>query len=437
MTIKFTRDRLYKEIWEISARQVANKYGLNYPSLLKKCKENSIPLPNAKYWYNKSNDLDINGLTIPLLDSNINEIEVEKQDIKIIKEKVDSKEVLSIQERLKEVDIETNPEVCSNKFSFDVEEVRNSLHFLETGKIETIISVLSTFEVKENKRLHKKVSSYKENIDDWNIRAKAVERSYLDPQYRHNTLEKPKFSKEISSGQLPRLYRILDTLFSIFDQIGEVVTDNLCIKINDDTVSFEMIESTDKINHEITKAEAQQLVKYNDEVKRHSYVSKPHIQKYDYIPNGIFRIKLTNGRYIKDTKENKLEDMLPDIMLLFYQCYFEIRTSREEQEKAQRTREEQERKARVLHKRIDQEKNKTREFLNLLSDYKLANEIREFVDILRKIGKTDDECIQWMLNKAEWIDPTISIEDVLLGKREHHKTNEEKERSLKVDRYYW
>ncbi|KAF0225289.1 MAG: hypothetical protein FD179_1337 [Erysipelotrichaceae bacterium] len=362
-------------------------------------------------------------------------LKLKKQDIKIIKEKVDSKEVLSIQERLKEVDKETNPEVCSNKFSFDLEEVRNSLHFLETGKIETIISVLSTFEVKENKRLHKKVSLYKENIDDWNIRAKAAERSYLDPQYRHNTLEKPKFSKEISNGQLPRLYRILDTLFSIFDQIGEVVTDDLCIKINDDNVSFEMIESTDKMNHEITKAEAQQLVKYNDEVKRHSYASKPHIKKYDYIPNSIFRIKLSNGKYIKDTKENKLEDMLPDIVLLFYQCYFEIRTNREAQERAQRIREEQEQKARILHERKDQEKNKTREFLNLLSDYRSANEIREFVGVLKKIGQTDDDSIRWMLNKAEWIE--VSIDDELLGKREHHKTDKEKEEFLKVERYYW
>ena len=36
MMMKFSRDQLYQEIWEISARQVANKYGLNYPALLKK-----------------------------------------------------------------------------------------------------------------------------------------------------------------------------------------------------------------------------------------------------------------------------------------------------------------------------------------------------------------------------------------------------------------
>lgn len=437
MMIKFPREQLYKEIWEISARQVANKYGLNYPSLLKKCKENSIPLPNGKYWYNKNNGLDIQGLIIVLPDSNVKEIEVEKQAIRIKKGKVAPKEIPTIQEEIKEVDTETNTEIGSNKFLLDVEEVRNSLNYLETEKIKTIISVLSTFEVKENKRLHKKVSTYKENIINWNKRVKAAERSYYDSRYQRNTLEQPKFIKEISNQQLPRLYRILDTLFSVFEQIGEVVTDDLCIRFGKDTVSFEMIESTDKINHELTKEEAQQLVKYNDEVKRHSYASKPNIRKYDYIPNGVFRIKMSNSKYIKDTKLNKLEDMIPEIVLLFYQCYFEIRTRREDWEEAQRIREEEKQKARMLQERIDQEKKKTREFLNIITDYKLANEIRKFVDVLKESNKTDKETIQWMLKKADWIDPTISIEDELLGKREHHKTDEEKDKFLKEERYYW
>lgn len=435
--MKFSREQLYKEIWEISAKQVANKYGLNYSSLLKKCKENSIPLPNGKYWYRKNTGLDIQDLIIALPDSNVKEVEVEKQDGMVKKEKVDPQEIPTIQEEIKEVDLEIKPEIGSTKFSFDVEGVRSSLNYLDAEKIKTIISVLSTFEVKENKRLHKKVSSYKESIVNWNKRVKASELSRYDSRYQGNTLEQPKFIKEISNEQLPRLYRILDTLFTVFEQIGEIVTDNLCIRFGKDTVSFEIIESTDKISHELTKEEAQQLVKYNDEVKRYSYASKPNIRKYDYIPNGVFRIKLSNGKYIKDTKLNTLEDMISEIVLLFYQCYFEIRTRREEWEEAQRIREEEKQKARMLQERIDQEKKKTREFLNIISDYKLANEIRKFVDVLKESSKTDKETIQWMLNKADWIDPTISIEDELLGKREHHKTDEEKDNFLKVEKHYW
>ena len=435
--MKFSRDQLYQEIWEISARQVANKYGLNYPALLKKCKEHGIPLPNGKYWYNKKNGIDIQELIIALPDSSVKEIEVEKHAIKIKKEKATSGDILPIQEDFKETDTVPSIEESTEKFLFDVDVVRSSLDYLECEKIDTIISVLSTFEIKENKRLHKKVSSYKESVINWNKRVKASERNYYDSRYQRNTLEQPKFIKEFSSEQLPRLYRILDTLFSVFEQIGEIVTDDLCIRFGKDTVSFEIIESTDKINHELTKEEAQQLVKYNDEIKRQSYALKPNIRKYDYIPNGIFRIKMPNGKYIKDTKSNKLEDMLPEIVILFYQCYFEIRTQREDWEEAQRKREEEKQKARMLQERIDQEKKKTREFLNMLSDYKLADEIRKFVGILKESDKADQETIEWMSRKADWIDPTISAEDELLGKREHYKSDEEKNKFLKEEKYYW
>lgn len=117
---------------------------------------------------------------------------------------------------------------------------------------------------------------------------------------------------------------------------------------------------------------------------------------------------MPNGKYLKDTKSNKLEDMIPEIVLLFYRCCFKIRNRREQWEETQRIREEKQ-KARILQEHIDQEK--TREFLNIVSDYKLANEIRKFIDILGESDKADQETIEWMSRKADWIDPTISSED--------------------------
>ena len=43
----FSREKLYEEIWEISAKQVALKYDLSYSDLLKKYKEFEIPIPMA------------------------------------------------------------------------------------------------------------------------------------------------------------------------------------------------------------------------------------------------------------------------------------------------------------------------------------------------------------------------------------------------------
>ena len=440
MMMKFTREQLYKEIWETSARQVAIKYSLNYQKLLNQCKEISIPLPGGKYFYNRQHGLDIDNLITPLPDSKVSDIEVEKQRSRIQKKETVvefEKDIRINTEKTLETDSNQNKTVNKVKILFDRDTLYSSLNFLEREKKDSIIKILSEFEISERKRLHKKVVAYKESIVVWHKRVKASERDYYDPRYRRNDLSQPKFIKDVSEEQLPRLYRILDTLFTIFEKIGERITNDLRIQIGKDTVDFEVIESTVKVNHELTKEEARQLVEYNDEVKRRSYASKPNIRKYDYIPNGLLRIKVSNGEYIKDTKLNKLEDMIPEIVILFYQRYFEIRTQREDWEETQRKREEEKQKARMLQERIDQEKKKTREFLNMLSDYKLADEIRKFVGILKESDKADQETIEWMSRKADWIDPTISAEDELLGKREHYKSDEEKNKFLKEEKYYW
>lgn len=436
MKMKFSREMLYNEIWEISARQVAIRYGLKYTDLLKKCKEFNMPLPDGKYWYFKSNNRDISNLIVKLPLSNVVEIEIEIQPSKMLKRGCNSNDVSTSKLEINNKDVISSFDSSSKEYSLNTEEIRNLLFFLQTDKIEKIVSVLSIYNSNSNQRLNNYVLAYKEKIIEWNKRVKYSKLSFYDPRYQNNTLKEPKFIKNVSTEQLPRLYKILDVLFSLFEQFGEVITDDLNIQINKDIITFEIIESKDTITHSLTKEEAQRLVIYNDEVKRRSYVSKPKIPKYDYVPNGIFKIKLSNGKYIKDTKTIKLEDMIPETAILFYQCYFEIRNKREDYEKAQRIWEEQRRKAQELQECINLEKIKTREFLNMLSDYKLANEIRDFSCFLKEIGKTDEETLQWILNKADWIDPTISIEDRFLGTREHHKSNEDKDSFLKVGRFY-
>ena len=45
-----SRQKLYDEIWTISARKVAEKYEIAYARFLKICSENSIPIPPSGYW---------------------------------------------------------------------------------------------------------------------------------------------------------------------------------------------------------------------------------------------------------------------------------------------------------------------------------------------------------------------------------------------------
>ena len=78
----FSREELYEEIWEISAKQVSLKYDLSYSDLLKKCKEFEIPIPKGSYWYCKNTGQDLSELIVPLPQNDINEIHIDRKSLK-------------------------------------------------------------------------------------------------------------------------------------------------------------------------------------------------------------------------------------------------------------------------------------------------------------------------------------------------------------------
>ena len=74
--------------------------------------------------------------------------------------------------------------------------------------------------------------------------------------------------------------------------------------------------------------------------------------------------------------------------------------------------------------------------------YRIAKEIREYIQAMIDSGNEDitPEWIEWALKKADWYDPSIATEDEYLGKRQHEKNAEEKEKSLQDSirkSWYW
>ena len=60
--------------------------------------------------------------------------------------------------------------------------------------------------------------------------------------------------------------------------------------------------------------------------------------------------------------------------------------------------------------------------MNEVADYKIACDIREYIEAVKIVKgcSVDSEWIEWANEKADWYDPTIDIEDPLLGKRKHN-----------------
>ena len=120
----------------------------------------------------------------------------------------------------------------------------------------------------------------------------------------------------------------------------------------------------------------------------------------------------------------------------------ENRIVREAREEAERKRVEEARRREENRQRKEQEIRLVKELVNKAEDYRIAKEIREYIQAMIDSGNEDitPEWIEWDLKKADWYDPSIATEDEYLGKRQHEKSAEEKEKSLQDSirkSWYW
>ena len=202
-----------------------------------------------------------------------------------------------------------------------------------------------------------------------------------------------------------------------------------------------LAEGQDKVPHELTKREAQAILEYNEEVKKYSWASKPKIRKYDKVYNGKLRVVFGNGKYLRDSDSAKLEDMLGEILVCLYEDSERVKIAREKREAEELRRAEEEKRKRERRERIGLEAKKTIALKNKANDYRIAKEIREY--IAAAVEKGGDEItlewINWAQRKADWYDPIVALEDEYLGKRDHGKSSEEKDKVLQVEtnRSWW
>ena len=293
------------------------------------------------------------------------------------------------------------------------------LDYLDATERNKVLEYACNLQISQSTRLHKMLVQYKKDIADYKSKLKeAQSRPYYNP--RHNKPEnEPAFFKEMSDECMSRAIAILDTVFKSIESLGGSINSDLSVRIRGDIVRFRMVESQDQVKHEMTKQEAQALVKYNDDIKNHRWASKPQIRKYDKVYNGKLRIVFGERSYIRDNDSEKLEDRLGDILVTLYEKAEENRIVREAREEAERKRVEEARRREENRQRKEQEIRLVKELVNKAEDYRIAKEIREYIQAMIDSGNEDitPAWIEWARKKADWYDPSIATEDEYLGKR--------------------
>lgn len=439
-TFIFKREDLYQELWEISASGVAKKYNLNYGKLLTSCHKAQIPIPPSGYWTKLICGKPAEKIELP--DSIIEEVELalassKVKNIAVVDNKEEPISPLKIED-LTEGNEEMKAAISGRTADILLDGIDKALDFLPENERTTVIDAIQNIKLEKRTNLHPMLVSYRKKIAEWEKMNKANESKGYSRNYNRSENAEPTYFKEISAESMKRIASILDVLFRTTEKLGGKVNDDLSLTIRQDTVTMHFAEGKDKVPHVMTKQEAQQMLVYKDAVKQHKWASEPKIRKYDEIYNGRLRVTFKQGKYFRDNENEKLENRLGEMLIQLYKISEEYRVIREKREEDHRKYLEAERIKEEKKKRYEVEVSKTRELLNQSKDYQKACEIRSYIQAVTERKELDEDTrkwVEWASEKANWFDPTIVKEDDFFGKREHNKSEDEKD--IFTKRKYW
>ncbi|MFN7992009.1 MAG: hypothetical protein U0Q18_00295 [Bryobacteraceae bacterium] len=361
--IHWDRNKLYNEIWEKPATQVAMEYGISDVGLGKVCRQLNIPKPERGYWRRKELGLKVRKATLP-------EMELVPHAISTIHEREPqaplSPKLLTLAAREAEPGCRIT---VNNEPGDDLHPlVRKTLRALERGK--------------------------------------ANEAGYLIPSTAC-------LDVSVTSGQLLRAISILDALTRALAERGHKV----CVDgdrphlsatiVNGERLEFDLKEKVTRRDRELSAAEIR-------ERKQNPY--RYWAREYSYTATGELTFSIRdsdlNGVPVlwRDGKRRKLEDCLNDIVFAFARAAerkVEIR-----EERRRRAEEERERERIRLQKMADVQKEEAR--VKRLHDdtqrWVQSEQIRAYVAArITAQGQSgaaaDRAWVEWALAQADRLDP--------------------------------
>lgn len=401
----YERNKLYEEVWTNPVVQVAEQYGVSNTAIKKICKALNVPVPPRGYWAKLKAGKKTKKTPLP-----------------------------KAKGHTRFIGTRTSASISKP------ETAHEPLAYLPEPEKQQVLSATGNIEVPpEGTRLHKKINAYKSAVSNWNKNDRKEEGSQRS--YSNYYDEPPFLAGVISKEALPRVYRLLDALYRQVEDLGGTISDDLTLRVRGEYVSLTVIESQTKVEHELTREEAQAIIIYEDEKRRGKWASKPQVRKYDYIFNGRLRISIRENKFFKDTEKVKLEDRLGDILIDLYEESETVRLERIQREEEERKREEKERQREIFREEYNREVENTNALENAALDYEKAQRIRQYIKAVESSYAAEEidpktlAWLNWAREKVDWFDPVVAREDKYFGKR-HHEDSESR-KMLEEKRYYW
>jgi hypothetical protein len=380
MPKKLSRKELYQMVWDRPMIQVASDFEISDVGLRKICTKHKIPVPDRGYWAKRAAGKTVRKLALlKTKDSSLNEIRIDGAAYK-----------------------KSGPAV------------------------ERVVK-----ESKQNATMFQKAVLNAQTVDEEHPIAsrtrKQLERSSLN-QFGLKISSGPKAADcHASPGCVERVCAILNVLLHAAEGLGYQAKFNekrMVIVVNNEDIPFSIKERVKKIPHVKTKAEMARLDKWENERSKKTYEwsvsfdSSPYIPEWDFLPTGKLTFQFDDSHYdgirrkFADGKTRKVEDLLDKILSGFEVCAVAARTRREKIEAREREWREEALKKKELRKLQALEEKRIIALTRDLADWKKANEIREYADLIKaqyfRDGKMDheiEEWASWTLSYADQIDP--------------------------------
>jgi hypothetical protein len=390
------REALYNEVWSEPVITVAKRYGMSDNGLRKHCKKLVIPLPTSGYWAKikagknaaKAPLPEVYGILKRYVHSYVIKLKTDLKNLNDDELVIDKDLNLLSEDTVKYIEEKCSKIQVKN-------QLRNPHQLIVDHKEETI------YRKKRDRELNK--ASFNSNYY-----------ATVKSKYREN---EPILPIYVSDSNINRAYRIIDALINTLDDMeGRIQVTKEDGKdiggfiILNTIFYFEII---DEIKKGKIKGEGNEPVRnLFITVKAQSWFDKSLNQNIQY----------------KDTVDEPLELQLGKMVYQMFVIANRFRAIDEvEDRKQEREWEEQKRKQRLEQMRKG-ELEEVRSLEQVISDWDKAQKIKLFADSMEKaLGRVNDEekkqkivkWIEWVRNKADWLDPLEAKYDDLLGKNKH------------------
>lgn len=359
--ISFSREDLYKKVWEKALMLVAADYGLSDNGLKKICNKMNIPIPYNGYWAKLKHGKEVFKTPLPAL---------KPGDLETYKLEIEVKEKIELLERYKKlIELEENPE---NKI-------------VVPEKIS---------------RLHPLVNLTKEYI------SKARE-GYYDDFFR---VHRGKiFNTVLTKNTAQRAILILNTLVIELEKRGFVIQ---TARNEEDWVETKIL-----FDGQIIKIELRELSKFEMREVKRTYSKEKETIKVK-ASTGILKIEIIREwgwqkiALAKDTPKLKLEDQLNRFFIRIYEIINEEVIDKIESEKKKKIEAERRRRAQLVEDERKREQERTDNLLKLADEWNRVKYISTFLDEMEIAMKEKNllteekkEWLHWARNKMKSMNP--------------------------------